>query len=832
MEDETGLRRRYLRRMYVGIALLIACAPLAIVHSHAAINGLLNRPIDWVPDSLPEKAAFNDLCRRFVVSDGVLISWPGATLESEGLARVTETLDVLCSHRGDSIDTRKIGALDEVDESTLSGTNHIAAIRDTCGVREPFLSAKSGETLVQQMTSSPGALSRRAAIARLKGFLIGADGEQTCLFIAFDEPAHFHRRPVLESLRALVSEVAEVRAEQIAMVGGPRNGADVDAASIRSIEVFSPPSAVVAAIICFLCLRSIPLTAAITAVAVIGEGLVLALVYYTGTPMNAVLIVLPPLVFVLTISAGIHLSNYFLDATAEFPHLSPSDAAQRALRAGIVPCLLATGTTVIGLGSLMLVRIGPIRVFGFVASIGVIGTLLFLLLVLPGAMILTREWREKKRLKSGGNPASSKPEPHLDPSRRRGRIYQWVRGRLSHPWPTIVLFLIFTGCMATGLVSLKTSVNLLRMFGPESPIREEYAWFEENVGATSTAELLVSFPPLDEDDSSLDRLAVVRAAHIAAIQSEPVDGAISAISFLPTLSKKKSISASSKRAAVARMIENEESGLGRLGMISRDESSETWRITLRLSEPEDVDYSVTLAEIETAVAEGLKDAQIDSELTLTGPAVVTHAAQVVLLRDLFRSFLTAFAVVGVVMVLVLRSLRGGLVAMIPNLFPTVILFGFMGLRQTPLDIGSVMSASVALGIAVDDTVHLLSRFGSRRAQGLGQIRAAHGALSQCGWAMLQTTMVCGLSLMVYWFSDFVPTSQFALLMFGLLSAALFGDVFLLPSLMSSPLGHFLHKQVGSDPMAKLENEDEPPLDTRRIPAVGGGPAPESVGTSS
>ena len=214
------------------------------------------------------------------------------------------------------------------------------------------------------------------------------------------------RRPILESLRALVAEIADVAPEKIAMVGGPRDGSDVDAESIRSIEVFAPPSAIVAAIICFICLRSIPLTAAITAIAVLGEGLVLALVYYTGTPMNAVLIVLPPLVFVLTISAGIHLSNYFLDATAEFPELSPSAAAKRALKAGIVPCFLATGTTVIGLSSLMLVRIGPIRIFGFVASIGVLGTLLFLLLVLPGAMILTREWREKRKgRKQGGGAA-------------------------------------------------------------------------------------------------------------------------------------------------------------------------------------------------------------------------------------------------------------------------------------------------------------------------------------------------------------------------------------------------------------------------------------------
>ena len=101
----------------------------------------------------------------------------------------------------------------------------------------------------------------------------------------------------------------------------------------------------------------------------------------------------------------------------------------------------------------------------------------------------------------------------------------------------------------------------------------------------------------------------------------------------------------------------------------------------------------------------------------------------------------------------------------------------MGLLRIPLDIGSVMSASVALGIAVDDTVHLLSRFGSRRARGLGQIRASFGALAQCGWAMFQTTLVCGASLMAYWFSDFVPTSRFSLFMFALLSSAVGSDLF-------------------------------------------------------
>ncbi|MEM9586044.1 MAG: hypothetical protein AAGA03_02080, partial [Planctomycetota bacterium] len=142
----------------------------------------------------------------------------------------------------------------------------------------------------------------------------------------------------------------------------------------------------------------------------------------------------------------------------------------------------------------------------------------------------------------------------------------------------------------------------------------------------------------------------------------------------------------------------------------------------------------------------------------------------------------------------------------------------MGLVQMPLDIGSIMTASVALGIAVDDTVHLLSRFASRRARGLTQVNASIGALKQCGYAMVQTTLVCGLSLMVYRLSDFNPTRNFAVLMFGLLSAALLGDLIFLPALLSSPLGRLLARPVGTDPQAEISRDGESPIsDTRELP---------------
>ncbi len=813
MAEEETLRTRYLRRFKFGIALILLLASPCAYYSMDAIHHLFNRPPDWVPDSIPEKAEFNDFVERFSVAEIVMVSWDGAELGSNELAQAVALLRPLCEDSPDA-DVATMGDLPEW------AAGEIASLRNLCGSTRPLLWVHSGSEMLDQMTSSPANLPRSVAINRLQGSVVGPDESQTCMVISLGEAALVHRRMFLPQLREAIGRLTGKSKSQIAMAGGPFEGATVDDESVRSVQIFSPPSALLAALLCFLCLRSIPMTLVITAVAVLGEGFVLSLVSLSGTPMNAVLIVLPPLVFVLTVSSGIHLSNYYRDVAHEFPELSRSSAARRAMRAGVVPCLLATGTTVVGLGSLMLVRLEPIRVFGFVASAGVIFTLLMLFLLLPGAMVLTtvdsqavidekrQRRRENRFLAAWLTPLAA--------------IMDWcvakTRKRLTKPWPLIAGFAVIAISLSSGLLWLETSVNIPRMFQPDSDIRVQYQWFEENIGPTINGEVLISFPPPTEDDDPLDRLEIVKRAHMSALEHAHVQGVLSAVTFVPPVPTGRSLSNAAKRSVIKKLIRDPDSSLGRLGFISRDERAEVWRISVRMPQSEQTDYGTEIDMIKAAVQESVEGSEIPATVAFTGGIAIVQKAQQVLLRDLFASFLSAFGVVAIVMMFLLRSIMGGLIAMLPNLFPTVALFGWMGIIETPLDIGSVMTASVALGIAVDDTIHLLSRFGSRRGRGLGQIRSAWGALGQCGWAMLQTTTVCGLSLMVYYASDFVPTSRFAVLMFGLLAAALLGDVFLLPGLMCSPLGRWLARPIGADPGAEISHRDQPlpPRDWRRL----------------
>ena len=126
--------------------------------------------------------------------------------------------------------------------------------------------------------------------------------------------------------------------------------------------------------------------------------------------------------------------------------------------------------------------------------------------------------------------------------------------------------------------------------------------------------------------------------------------------------------------------------------------------------------------------------------------------------------------------------------MIPNVFPITLYFGWLGWRGHPIDIGVVMTASVALGIAVDDTLHFLTFYRRALRDTPSRQEAATHALRHCGPAMIQTSLCCGLGLLVFSLSDFLPTSRFATSMATLLGLALAGDLVVLPALLMSPLG--------------------------------------------
>jgi hypothetical protein len=210
------------------------------------------------------------------------------------------------------------------------------------------------------------------------------------------------------------------------------------------------------------------------------------------------------------------------------------------------------------------------------------------------------------------------------------------------------------------------------------------------------------------------------------------------------------------------------------------------------------------------------------QIVYTGVVPVVYKAQRTLLTSLVKSIAWAFVLIAGVMAILLnpgRPLLGmlkpwpiafgvgaGMIAMIPNVFPVVLIFGSMGHMGTLVDIGTMMTASVAMGVAVDDTIHFLSWLRRGLDSGLSRHDALIQTYRRVGPAMTQTTLVGGLGLFVFALSTFTPTQRFGTLMLVLLMAALIGDLVFLPALLAGPLGKLFKPR----PHAKPPSSNEPP----------------------
>ena len=185
-------------------------------------------------------------------------------------------------------------------------------------------------------------------------------------------------------------------------------------------------------------------------------------------------------------------------------------------------------------------------------------------------------------------------------------------------------------------------------------------------------------------------------------------------------------------------------------------------------------------------------------VTYTGLVPIVYKAQRTLLASLIQSTGWAFVAISIVMMVLLRNPVAGIVSMLPNVFPVVVIFGIMGWSEILVDIGTMMTASVAMGVAVDDTIHFLTWFRRGLDEGLNRDSAIMLAYDRCATAMTQTTLIGGLGLSVFALSTFTPTQRFGILMLLLMLAALIGDLIFLPALLAGPAGRiFRPKKVQS-----------------------------------
>lgn len=695
---------------------------------------------NWLPASAPSRAALADFTEHFGNDQALILSWRNANLDDKRIAQATQSLEQL--------------RLENPAWPINSITNSLQAVDSLC----------------DRMQN----ISRREAIRRLAGSAVGSDGS-SFIVISLGEYLPAHRDAIIAAAMQVARQLG-VGEQELVLAGEPYQTHIIDYYSRNSVERYVPISVLISLLTAWWCLRSLPVTLVVLALAGVGQLVGMSLISAIVGQMGAILIVVPTLLFTLTLSAAVHLTHYLSDCRSRGEYHPEA----RAIKLGFLPCIMAAATTAFGFFSLTTSKLEPVFQFGLLAALGMsISICLLLILFIPTMRI--------QELASRASIADSiKTVWFVSP------IMRLIENRSNYVVGFGVALLLF---FSIGVFRLNSTTRFDGMFPPDHPSVTSLRWIEEHVSPIESLELVIKFPTSSASVDLLEQLATVDSVRESMSQHPMVHSTFAASCVLPAIPKQQGSRATIRRSVFRRLLSVEWENLQAAKLVFKDSTGESWRVTARFKTATDGDFHQLRSELETGVLEKLNSISPESSLrpalSITGLRTVIETTNKTLMHDLATSFATAFLLITPAMMIVARSFLGGILLMLPNLLPVALVFGAMGWLSLPLDVASILTASVALGIAVDDTLHCTHWYLRYRREGQEAKPAMAEALRKCARPMLHTTLICTGAMIPFLFCEFLPTGKFALLMILILSGALICDLILLPGILCGSAGRWI-----------------------------------------
>ncbi|MBA2117373.1 efflux RND transporter permease subunit [Bremerella alba] len=714
----------------------LAVTPIVMIGTKGAWDGIKNRVEDWLPESFEETQRLIWFYDRFGTDELLMVSWKGCTLEDPRVAQYAQAIS-----KSDEVDGKEVVWFGDV---------------------------VTGPEALQSLTSEPLELPESLAVDRLKHWLIGENGDQTCVVAVVSPEGEENRAAAIEYAYEVANQVDGLTREDLIVAGTTLDGVAIDKASKGSLAALNLGSFAVCILIMAISFRSARATIIVFVLAIFCEQLSMAIMYFSGQQMDSVLTLASNLTYVLSISSGVHLMNYYRESLA---HRSAKESVGWALRSALVPCLLSAGTTAVGMLSLTVSQIRPVSNFGAYAAASILAAAVVLLIWVPAAMykfpVDPATWQRK-------NDSASRLQP----------IWEMLSRHMgSAKWPIFGGSLVALVVSVVGVQKISTSAQLHDLFWSDAPILRDYDWLEENVGPLIPIEVVLRVDQPEEVQTD-ERFRMIDHVQQSIQSVEGVSATMSAVTFAPVIPPKdeKGFRAVMRRASIRKILEGRLPRFVEMNYLRLEDGDELWRISARVRASDRLNYGAFMQRLRATVDNSLQDYP-SVEPIYSGSVPLIFKAQSEMLSDLIKSFGLAFVMIAIIMMILLRNVVTGLFSMIPNVLPTLLAFGTMGYLGVQVEIGSLLTASAALGIAVDDSLHFISWFNKGLKAGKTKAAATLLAYEHCGLAMIQTSLICSLGLLVFSLSPFTPVSRFAWLMCGLLLTALLCDLLILPAIL-------------------------------------------------
>jgi len=492
----------------------------------------------------------------------------------------------------------------------------------------------------------------------------------------------------------------------------------------------------------------------------------------SGIPLTSATQITPSFLLAVGVGNSVHLLAIFLQERARGSDVG--DALAYSLgHSGFA--IVMTGLTTAGsLLSFQSAEVAIVADFGIVAPVGVMIALILSLVLLPALIAVT--------------PMRAKPV--------RDSIVRRIPaacGDIGTRYPGVVasVWALIFGISILGVIELRFSNHAMSWFQPDEPIRIASEIVDSKLGGANSIEMVIDSgrenglyePDLLRRIESVQRYAEAQQVGEFEVGKTTVSivEVTKEIHMALNGNRTESYVIPDDRGLIAQeLLLFENSGTDDLEDVVDSQFRQT-RVSVKVPIVDSVHGPALLQRIRDEAESILGDV---ASFVITGQFAISSESLTAMIKSLSRTYLLAFSIITPFMILLLGSLRTGLLSMIPAMGAILMTVGLMGWTGIPMDAFSLLTGCIALGLAVDDTIHFMHGFARARRRGDDVAAAVRTTLDSTGQALLFTSVVLSAGFLVYTQATLTLLFNFGFLTAFAITMAFVANVTLAPALVT------------------------------------------------
>ncbi len=511
----------------------------------------------------------------------------------------------------------------------------------------------------------------------------------------------------------------------------------------------------------------------------------LGLMARLGIPFKLPTQILPSFLLAVGVGASVHLLAIFFrrlqvlheagDARESSAH--KEEAISDTLGHSGLAIVMTSLTTAAGLASFAGAQVAPISDLGLVAAAGVLLALLYTLVLIP-ALLSIMPLKAKRSDSAKGRHA------------RMDALLLGIAGIATRRSKAVLVVsaVIFAFGLA-GAAQVRFSHTPYKWLPQSEPARQATDFMDARMKGASSLEVVVDsgkanglYQPalLHGLDNLTHEVEGLHSGELFIGKSLALTDILKEINRALNENRAEAYVVPDDRELIAQeFLLFENSGSDDLEDFVDSQFSKT-RFTMKMPWSDAILYGPFLDDIKARFQRALGN---EVSITLTGMNALLSRTMAATIHSMAQSYVWAFAIITLMMIALIGDIRIGLISMIPNVTPVVLTLGVMGWLGLPLDLFTMLIGSIAIGLAVDDTIHFLHNYRRYHHDSGDTDLAVRETLLSTGRAMLVTSVVLSIGFFLYMFANLANLVNFGLLTGFTILTALLADFFLTPALM-------------------------------------------------